>query len=252
MNPRPNPSRRAFTLVEVLLAVGILSLVLAGIYATWTAILRATKAGRTVAEEVQRARVTLRCLEESLTYAQMYAANMRHYAFVTENGSSATLSFVAQLPDSFPRSGRFGGFNMRRVLFSLENGPDNSRQLTLRQAPLLMEFDQDEREHPLILAEHVKRLEFTFWDTRQQDWVDEWAQTNLIPPLVRVSLITTRPNDPNDRGTEYTRIISPAALGVAPMWSGQGGGQPGGAPPTPPIAPPAVPPPGGGRGNLRR
>jgi hypothetical protein len=226
-------------LVEVMLAIGILSLVIAGIYATWTAILRATKAGQTVAEEVQRSRVALRCLEESLTYAEMYAANLRHYSFIAENGSQATLSFVSRLPESFPRSGRFGGFNVRRVEFSLRAAGNGSSELVLRQAPLLMEFDEDERNHPLVLMENVKRMEMFFWDLRKQDWVDEWTETNQIPKLIRVSLITDNPRSANDRGEEFARIVGPATVAVQAVWQG-GGGAPG-APP-PPTAPP---PPGG-------
>lgn len=245
-------SERAFTLVEVLLALGILSLVITGIYATWTAILRATKAGQTVAIEVQRSRVALRCLEESLTYSQMYVANINHYAFVAENGSSATLSFVSRLPESFPRSGRFGGVNVRRVEFSLEPGANQNSQLVLRQARLLEEFDEDEREHPLVLLENVKRMEMLFWDMREQDWVDEWTQTNQMPALVRVSIIVDNPRVTSDRGEEYTRIVSPATVAVQTMWQGVGGGaarpgQPGlpgqpGQPGQPPIAPPIAPP----------
>lgn len=226
---RPTRSgRRAFTLVEVLLAIGILSLVIAGIYATWTAILRATKAGQTVAIEVQRSRVALRCLEESLTYAEMYVANQRHYAFVAENGSQASLSFVARLPDAFPRSGRFGGVNVRRVEFSLQPGEGGNSRLVLRQAPLLNEFDEDEREHPLVLMENVKRMEMLFWDARKQDWIDEWTQTNQMPKLVRISIVTDNPRVANDRGEEYARIVSPATVAVQPMWqSVAGGGAPG-------------------------
>jgi general secretion pathway protein J len=211
---RPARSRHAFTLVEVLLAIGILTLVIAGIYATWTAILRATKAGQTAALEVQRSRVALRCLEESLTYAEMYVANINHYAFVAENGSSATLSFVSRLPDSFPRSGRFGGINVRRVAFSLEPGANQNSQLVLRQAPLLNEFDEDEREHPLVLMENVKRMEMLFWDMREQDWVDEWLQTNQMPALIRVSIITDNPRSPNDRGEEFPGGMPPPVMPV--------------------------------------
>jgi general secretion pathway protein J len=246
----PVRGQRAFTLVEVLLAIGILTLVITGIYATWTAILRATKAGQTVAIEVQRSRVALRCLEESLTYAEMYVANINHYAFVAENGSSATLSFVSRLPESFPRSGRFGGVSVRRVAFSLEPGANQNSQLVLRQSPLLNEFDQDEREHPLVLMENVKRMEMLFWDMREQDWVDEWTQTNQMPALIRVSIVTDNPRSPNDRGEEYTRIVSPATVAVQPMWQGVGGGAPGqpgrpgqpGQPGQPPVMPPIAPP----------
>jgi prepilin-type N-terminal cleavage/methylation domain-containing protein len=51
------PSYAAFTLVEILIALGILSMVLAAIYSSWTAILRASKVGLEAAAAVQRARI---------------------------------------------------------------------------------------------------------------------------------------------------------------------------------------------------
>jgi len=38
-------SRRAFTLVEILIAVGILGMILVAIYASWNAILRGSRSG---------------------------------------------------------------------------------------------------------------------------------------------------------------------------------------------------------------
>lgn len=216
--------RRGFTLIEVMLAIGILSLAIAAIFATWTAILRATKAGRVAAEEAQRVRVALRCLEESLNSAQMYAANIDRYAFVAQNGPDALLTFVTRPPESFPRSGRFGGVTVRRVAYQLEPGPNYLSRLVLRQAPLLTEFDEDERNHPLVLMENVRRMEMFFWDERERDWVDEWEQTNQMPRLIRISLITASPRNPREetREREFTRIIAPAAVAVQPFWQGAG------------------------------
>src|SRR5205814_2813945 len=50
------PRSRGFTLVEILVAIGILALVLAAIFSSWTAILRASKTGLDAAAAVQRSR----------------------------------------------------------------------------------------------------------------------------------------------------------------------------------------------------
>src|SRR5260370_33784614 len=58
----------AFTLVEILIALGIFSIVLAAIYSSWTAILRASKAGLEAAAAVQRARIAGRTRQETMCY----------------------------------------------------------------------------------------------------------------------------------------------------------------------------------------
>lgn len=226
--------RRAFSLIEIMIAIAILSVVVGAIYATWRMIISATKSGQTAAAQVQRRRVALRCIEESLTYTVMFAANSsRYYSFVAENGSDATISFVSQLPNDFPRSGRFGGFTVRRLAYSIESGEDGGRDLVLRQAPIMTEFDQDEQEHPLVLMRNVKKMEMEFWDEAKKDWTDEWLLTNQVPRLIRVAITTDNPQNPFDRGEEHIQIVSPAAAAVQAGWQA-----------LPPIAP-NQPPPGG-------
>src|SRR5438045_6189683 len=98
-------SSPAFTLIEILIAIGILGMVLAAIFSTWTAILRASKTGLDAAAAVQRSRIVMRTLEDSLLCAESFGGqNQRFYGFVSKNGTEATLSFVARLPQSFPRN----------------------------------------------------------------------------------------------------------------------------------------------------
>ena len=161
---------------------------MAAIYSSWTAILRASKVGLDAAASVQRSRIAIRMLEDSLGSAQSFAANLPYYYFLAENGNEAALSFVARLDKSFPRSGKFGDFEVRRLTFSVEPAPDGGRQLVLRQMPLLMEEpDADEKQHPIVLARNVKAFEMLFYDTNKNppDWVDEWkeAKTNQLPKL---------------------------------------------------------------------
>lgn len=210
--------RRGFTLVEVLIAIGILALVLTAIYSTWTAILRASRSGQNAAAAVQRTRIVIRMLEDSITSAQNFVANQRYYGFVAENGDEAVLSFVARLAKSFPRSGRFGDLDVRRVTFSVEPSRDNARQLVLRQAPLMLPPDEDEVEHPIVLAKNVREFSMKFWDARMNDWVEEWPQTNQLPRLIQFTLKIADDVRPMAPVEEITRIISIPATMVPPVY----------------------------------
>jgi len=183
--------RSAFTLVEVLLAMFIFAGVLAAIYASWTAILRASAAVRGAAAETQRSRIGVRALEEGLSSIQFSPPNARHYAFVADtSGDQASLSFVAHLPKSYPRSGRFGDQQVRRLTFTVEPDASGQESLMLRQVPLLFEPDRDEVENPLVLARNVVLFHLEFWGPNSRDWEQEWPWTNQIPRLLKFSLAT--------------------------------------------------------------
>jgi prepilin-type N-terminal cleavage/methylation domain-containing protein len=184
--PRP---ARAFTLLEIMLALAIFSLVLAAIYSSWLLILRASKVGQEAAAQAQRRRVAVRTIESALMCVQSYQASQQYYTFLVQNGDEPLLSFTARLPDDFPRNGRFGDFNLRRVTFTVEPGPDMEKDLVLRQNPILMDMDKDEQEHPLVLARNVKNFATECWDPTQKDWSDKWDNTNQIPTMVRFTLV---------------------------------------------------------------
>ena len=223
-----------FTLIEIIMALAILGLVVMAIYASWTLIIRSAKIGLAATAQVQRERMAVHCIEEAFMSARSFAADLPHYGFVAENGSEASLSFVARLPNSFPRSGKFGDFDVRRVTFSVESGPEAGRQLVLRQNPILMDLDQDEVDHPLVLAKNVDAMVVQFWDAQKADWLDEWTQTNNLPVMVKVTLAFVQPGSANSfaqNKEEVTRIIALPSKMVPAVWQvpnlGAGGGNPG-------------------------
>ena len=110
------------------------------------------------------------------------------------------LSFVARLPDTFARNGKFVGAaggrdaSSRRVTFSLAAGANGEKDLILRQNPILMDMDQDEQQYPLVLARNVKDFTIEWWGTNNldnADWNTEWddTMTNNIPQMLRVHLV---------------------------------------------------------------
>ena len=221
-------NRSGFTLIEIMVALTILGMIVAAVFSSWAVIMRGSKTGLEAAAAVQRERVAVRTIEEALTCARSFAADMQYYSFVAENGDEPTLSFVAHLSQSFPRSGRFGSLDVRRVTFSVEAGPDSSRQLVLRQSPLLMDWDIDEQEHPIVLAKDVKDFKMEFWNPHLNppDYVDEWTRTNELPPLILFSLETgSDPEHPGRARQVIARVVALPSVTVQAVPGGPGGPQ---------------------------
>ena len=240
MKPNQNPRchaagsrrcRRGFTLVEIMIAFTIFGMLVGAIYSTWTLILRSKQVGNETAARVQRQRIAVRTLEDSLTCIQSFQASLAYYSFVVQNGDQPTLSFVARVPEVFPRNGRFGDFNLRRLTFTLEPGPDSEKDLMLRQTPLLMDMDSDEQSTPLVLARDVSAFTVECWNTNTLEWVDEWTETNSIPPLLRVGLVLGGSTDSHSEASALiiTRIIAvPSMMLPSVLQTSRAGGGGGG------------------------
>jgi general secretion pathway protein J len=211
-----------FTLMEILLAMVIFGMIVSAIFASWTAISRGSKAGIQAAAEVQRSRIALRTIEEALGATRSFAADMDFYVFEGQSGDSSYMSFVSRLSPSFPRGGRFGDFDVRRITFSIESGSDSTRELVMRQTPVLMEMDEDEKNHPIVLAKDVKKFDLEFYDKQQKEWVDEWAQTNQIPQMVKVTLQLGGGSYDSPAQQEITRIVALPSITVQPGWQAPG------------------------------
>src|SRR4051812_21658120 len=77
-SPVTNHRSRAFTMLEIMIAISIFALVLIGIYSSWTAILRARKVAGDAAASVQRARISIRILEDSLGSTESFVRNANY------------------------------------------------------------------------------------------------------------------------------------------------------------------------------
>ena len=227
-----HPFKRAFTLIEILVAFAIFSMVLMAIYACWTLILKSAKVGQDAAAQIQRERIAMRTIKEALGCVLSFQADPQNYSFLAENSDNGFLSFVARLPEMFPRSSRmiFDGFDVRRVNFAVENGPDMQRQLVLRQTPLLKELNTDEKDFPFVVAKGVDKMELAFWDLKKSEWIDEWTRTNELPKMIKIKLEFVRHNPK----LPYAQAVKEEVIDIAPLpammvpTGAQGPNQPGG------------------------
>ncbi len=234
LSPR---SSRGFTILEVMLAIGIFSMIMVSIYSIWTGILRASKAARSAADSAQRARVSVRTLEDALLTAQMFTANMppqnpsAYYSFLADtSGEFTSLSFVAHLPATFPGVGRYGNNIVRRVTFKVMNGKDGGLDLVMEQGPMLQIMDKEFEPYSLVLAKDVQLFMLEFWgqqkETRNYEWVSEWNSTNSMPKLIRIALGVGKTGQKGQAQDVVYRVVALPATAVDPTWQNYGMQQP--------------------------
>lgn len=231
MNTARRQKSVAFTLLEIMVAIALLCLIILAIYSSWNSILKGSRVGLDAAAAAQRTRITMRTVHDALLCACMFTASATNYAFAADSsGDFSSLSFVAHLPKSFPRNGKFGDLTTRRLNFSVENEPDsNAHRLVLRQRPLIMDFDKDEMNFPLVLARDVTKFIVEYTDPQTGDWVSDWKASNSMPREVRITLglghLDQYSSHPQD---VMVGVVALPALPVPLQWQmpllGPGGG----------------------------
>jgi prepilin-type N-terminal cleavage/methylation domain-containing protein len=250
MNRRTHKHSRAFTLLEIMVALALFSIIVLAIYSTWNSILKGKKVAENAAASAQRMRITMRTLKDSLLCTCMFNANASYYWFSGEaDGDFASLSFVARLPESFPRSGSFGDRAIvRRLTYAVEPGPNSQNQLVLRQNPLLQDPpDKDEMQNPLILARNVKQFIVEYIDPQSGDWISQWTYTNQLPREVRVTVGLGNHDQFSNKAEEAMVETVALPAQAVPLMVQMPRGPAGGAPP--PGGQPANTQPVGAGGN---
>lgn len=209
----------AFTLLEIMLAIGIFSGLLIAVYASWSAILRSSQIGLNAAIESHRMRVAVRSIEESIKSAMIFELNLSLYSFMHEIRSDFSyFSLTSHLSDSFPGSGLFYDQPIRRVSFVVEDG-NQGNQLVMQQNPILSILEEGEESYSLVLLKNVDVFSLEFWDAQLNDWSPEWIYTNRFPAMIRYSLAVVPPGQ--DKATEDSmiqRIVHVPAATVRANW----------------------------------
>ena len=226
-----------------MIALSIFMMIILSIYSVWTGILKASHAARSAADNAQRARVTMRAIEDALITAQMFTANMppqnqiAYYAFYADmnDGDYGKLSFVAHLPATFPGVGRYGDSIVRRVTFTCEPDKGGGLNLVMRQGPMLMAADKDFEPYSLVLAKDVQMFGFECWG--QEDpirkpndwaWLDHWKSTNSLPKLMRIGLSLGKTSKKGEGQDLVVKVVALPANPVLPLYQNPlGAGVPG-------------------------
>jgi general secretion pathway protein J len=189
----PAYTSRGFTLVELMIGLGLLGLIMALLFSGLQLAVRSSDSAAAAGDRANRIRLVQALLlrELAAVYPYRWKNTADHnLAFV---GAGNNLKFVSSTP---PRAGQ-GGLNMVELLVATGDADRGMRLSMRRKIPgrELRNFDPLENEESMVLIDGLEEATFEFFgsDTPggKPSWRGKWEDPQRLPRLVRISLRST-------------------------------------------------------------
>jgi len=230
-------------MVELLVALCILSIAFLLIWNTFSSTLRAWERGGELLDELRHGDFVMEQLVLSLRSAAFFGTAPGVYGFRLDPGggeyprdeiSWVTSSSSLIPPDSPLANGLF------RITVGIEDNDDGDPAVAVRAYPHLAE-EEDTRVDPWYISTEVKGLECRTYNAEDEYWENRWEDTNAIPSLVEITLYLD-PIEKYGDPVEMKRLVeipvaavvtSAVSMAQAPAEeeAGTEGQQPAGSPP---------------------
>ena len=205
---RTQVSSHGFTLLEVLVASAILSIVLAALYGVFSHTLASKRLAEERAARARVARIVLLRIGEDLQSAippTTGNARFKSETRVSRNFSDDTLSFVTITRTA--SSGLAPEGELSEIEYLLEPDPTNMSQKQLvRRVRFVLSPQGNAAEESAPLLPDVQGLRFRFFDGRtwREDWQQEQGQ-NQLPQAVEAAVYLT---DSRGESAEFSTIFT--------------------------------------------
>jgi general secretion pathway protein J len=188
---RPFPRHRSggFTLVELLLATALLSILLGLAYSGLRSSIRAADRGQVILEESNRLRMSHQFVHRQLNqmlplgFAQSEADN----SFTVFQGSRQFARYVSPMPGYLG----FGGPQVQELAL-VPSETSDGKALVLNHA-LLQGFEETDlyQSEPILLIDGISDAEFLFQgveDGELTGWIADWEEESTVPKAVSLSI----------------------------------------------------------------
>jgi len=214
-------ARRGFTLLEVIVAVAITAMIGATIAVAFNTGFKAKEIVETEAEQYRGLRTTMDRMVREIGAAfvsdrydsrRYRDQNDRPTNFIGARDKLIFTSLAHQrlYADAKESDQMVVAYEVRT---STKKGSRGQQDLMRRENPNLYGEDRMERGGVEdVLLENVKRVEFSYWDSDQKDWVNDWdtrkiEKKSILPVRVRIALIRADESGHEQRYTTETRIM---------------------------------------------
>jgi general secretion pathway protein J len=202
--------RRGFTLVEVVISLGILLLIGTLSWSTIAGTLKLRMALEERDEISRQARVSIDRLKREIRLAFLTqnttAINTYQTLFIGEdNGDEDTLWFTSM---SHKRK-VFGTkeADQAEITLWIERGPRELGQVLMHREMGRIDNEPDKDGAIQAMVAYVEKFNLRYLDPERNEWVDEWDTTdietlNRLPRAVEITLIVET-DDPSEKGERF-------------------------------------------------
>lgn len=222
----PRAGLRGFTLLELMVAMVILTIAMSIAFQAFSGTIRAWKRGTEVMDGIKHGDFAMNQVASALNSAIYFYNPRKSYAFTFEKNTAGrlpadTISFVTASGAFMPASSPLGSGPHRLTLFidSLDGAP----ALFATAMPAIANPEDEESqydEEPILVSRAVQGLEILFYDTELKDWTDVWEKENAMPERIRLNLFVASA-DEDEEPIEFSRVLEiPVAPSVAAKLTG--------------------------------
>lgn len=195
---------RGMALIEVMVALGILTMMVASVWSGFEGTVRASEISQKVQTRYQSIRSALNRMTVEIPHAYLsYGQSMdeqRHFTIfdgqIISGSSILTFSSFAHL--RLRKDSNEGDQSLIQYFVAQDPTDSNKKNLYRRESKRLTgDLPEDlERFAPAyILCEDVDAVHFQYWDEVQEEWRKDWttirndAQPDRLPERVRIELV---------------------------------------------------------------
>ncbi len=208
---------RGFTLVEALIAMGIFSLIGLLAYGTFARAVSAREQAERITTHYHQIRQAMQRMSQEIAMAFITAhrdCDEKRTQTLFRGKSSANgmrLDFTAFSHQKMVADANQS--DQEELSYYVDRHPEDAQRSALfRRTQARIDDEPDEGGVEQVLAEDVTRLEFEFYDDKDDEWVDEWDSTNLdqryrLPMFVAITLKVTSPQGDEETFVTKTRVF---------------------------------------------
>jgi general secretion pathway protein J len=207
---------RGFTLVEVMIAVGITAVMAVMTIGALRALDRSTEIARLQDERYGAVRLALTRMSREISVAFIsdnYDRSLqtrfreRPTLFV---GKEDSLLFTAFAHVRLYRDAKESDQSI--IEYTLDSDPDHSGEKALfRREKVRIDEEPDRGGTRSLVADRLSSIRFSYWDTKRKEWVHEWSTKSLdhadeLPARVRIELELRTPDGGTEKSVTETRL----------------------------------------------
>jgi len=175
-------SLKGFTLIEMIFAMTLMSLVAMIIAYGFHLSIDAWKRGESETGETQKLRVLSGLFYQQLKSAYPYQIDVDDEKVVFFEGESDSITFVTTLTNS-----SFGGFKW--VRYSFENGTLLYKEGLLPDK----EWDEQTEGKEKVVDTDLGSVEFSFYSADDEEWNESWDFGEYLPGAIKIKISYFQP-----------------------------------------------------------
>jgi len=220
-SPRQFKSRVGFTLLELIVAIVIFSIIIAIVSQTFNAVIHGWQRGTEILEDVQHGEYAINKLSQALDSTLYFYNPRKRYAFLFEKKNSGdlptdSLSFVTVSPAFMPRNSPLRN-GPHRIKIYIDDDENGEPALFSKAVPALVDMDDKNKGNdpePYLVSRAIQGLEILVYNEKTEEWEDTWEKKNSVPERIKVSLFVPSINE-EEKPVVFTRVIDiPVAKSV--------------------------------------